>query len=171
MLFATRASEGVVTGSTNKSTTLSPVLTASTGFGIVLAVCVVIGVVMTLVLIGKRQGLVVESVLLSVAAGLLYGLQDAATRASTVIAQHDGLIALLHTGWSLVVVGGAAQANVDQAEGLLNQAKDSLTKTVIRSPRRLAARIAVQIGIVNSIATTWPIGISVSAKNQPSCAL
>ncbi len=43
-------------------------------------------------------------------------------------------------------------------------------QTVIRSPSRLAARIAVQIGIVNSIATTWPIGISVSAKNQPSCA-
>ena len=42
---------------------------------------------------------------------------------------------------------------------------------VIRSPRKLAARIAVQIGMVNSIATTWPIGISVSAKNQPSWAL
>ena len=42
--------------------------------------------------------------------------------------------------------------------------------TVMRSPRNLAARIAVQIGMVNSIATTWPIGISVSAKNQPSCA-
>ena len=41
---------------------------------------------------------------------------------------------------------------------------------VMRSPRNIAARIAVQIGMVNSIATTWPIGISVSAKNQPSCA-
>ena len=41
---------------------------------------------------------------------------------------------------------------------------------VMRSERKLAARIAVQIGMVNSIATTWPIGISVSAKNQPSWA-
>ena len=41
---------------------------------------------------------------------------------------------------------------------------------VIRSPRKLAARIAVQIGMVNSIATTCAIGISVSAKNQPSWA-
>ncbi len=36
-------------------------------------------------------------------------------------------------------------------------------QTVMRSPRNIAARIAVQIGMVNSIATTWPIGISVSA--------
>jgi len=41
---------------------------------------------------------------------------------------------------------------------------------VMRSPRNNAATMAVQIGMVNSIATTWPIGISVSAKNQPSCA-
>ncbi len=34
---------------------------------------------------------------------------------------------------------------------------------VMRSPRNIAAMIAVQIGMVNSIATTWPIGISVSA--------
>ena len=42
--------------------------------------------------------------------------------------------------------------------------------TVMRSPRKAAARIAVQIGMVNSIDTTWPIGIRVSAKNQPSWA-
>ncbi len=41
---------------------------------------------------------------------------------------------------------------------------------VMRSPRKLAARIAVQIGMVNSIETTCPSGIRVSAKNQPSCA-
>ena len=34
---------------------------------------------------------------------------------------------------------------------------------VMRSPRKLAARIAVQIGIVNSSDTTCPSGISVSA--------
>ncbi len=43
-------------------------------------------------------------------------------------------------------------------------------QTVMRSPRKLAARMAVQIGIVNSIDTTCPIGINVNAKNQPSCA-
>ena len=39
-----------------------------------------------------------------------------------------------------------------------------------RSPRKVTASSAVQIGIVNSIATTCAIGISVSAKNQPNCA-
>jgi drug/metabolite transporter (DMT)-like permease len=77
---------------------------------LVLAVCFVIGIVALLVALGMRRGLLGRSVLLASGAGLLYGLQDAATRASTVIAQHDGLIALLHTGWSLVVVGGAAAA-------------------------------------------------------------
>ena len=46
----------------------------------------------------------------------------------------------------------------------------AIFQMVMRSPRNVAARIAVQIGIVNSMATTWPIGISVSAKNQPSSA-
>ena len=40
----------------------------------------------------------------------------------------------------------------------------------MRSARKAAASSAVQIGIVNSIATTWPSGINVSAKNQPNCA-
>jgi len=43
-------------------------------------------------------------------------------------------------------------------------------QTVMRSPRKLAARMAVQIGMVNSIDTTWANGMSVSAKNQPSWA-
>jgi hypothetical protein len=77
---------------------------------LILAVCFVVGVVALLVAIGSRRNLLGRSVLLASGAGLLYGLQDAATRASTVIAQHDGLVALLHTGWSLVVVGGAAAA-------------------------------------------------------------
>src|SRR5215472_6490739 len=34
---------------------------------------------------------------------------------------------------------------------------------VMRSLRKMAARIAAQITMVNSIVTTWPIGISVSA--------
>jgi len=40
----------------------------------------------------------------------------------------------------------------------------------MRSPRKATARQAVQIGIVNSIATTCASGIIVSATNQPYCA-
>ena len=39
-----------------------------------------------------------------------------------------------------------------------------------RSPRKATASSAVQIGIVNSIATTCAIGIIVSARNQPNWA-
>ena len=39
-----------------------------------------------------------------------------------------------------------------------------------RSPRNDTASSAVQIGIVNSIATTWAIGIMVNARNQPNWA-
>ena len=39
-----------------------------------------------------------------------------------------------------------------------------------RSPRNETASSAVQIGIVNSIATTWAIGIMVRARNQANWA-
>jgi hypothetical protein len=77
---------------------------------LILAVCFVAGVVALLVAIGAKRGLLGRSVLLAAGAGLLYGLEDAATRASTLIARHEGLNALIHTGWSLVVVCAAAAA-------------------------------------------------------------
>ena len=40
----------------------------------------------------------------------------------------------------------------------------------MRSPRKATARIAVQIGMVNSIEMTWASGISVSARNQANWA-
>src|SRR6267154_1086559 len=43
----------------------------------------------------------------------------------------------------------------------------AILPAVMRSPRKLAARIAVQIGMVNSIDTTWPSGISIRAS-QPA---
>lgn len=39
----------------------------------------------------------------------------------------------------------------------------AIFQTVMRSDRKVAAISAVQIGMVNSIATTWPIPISVRA--------
>ena len=71
--------------------------------------------------------------------------------------------ALWMAGWlslMLVVVVAGREA----------MAELNVFQIVMRSPRKLAARMAVQIGMVNSSATTWPMGISVSAKNQPSCA-
>ncbi len=70
-----------------------------------LAVCSVIGVVAALVVVGKRRGLVGESVLLATGAGLLYGLQDAGTRATLQLAQHEGIRSILLSLWPYIVIG------------------------------------------------------------------
>ena len=55
---------------------------------IFVALAVVAAAVFILVVVAKNQHLIAEAVLLSTAAGLLYGLQDAATRQSLLRAEH-----------------------------------------------------------------------------------
>lgn len=73
-------------------------------FWIVVALLVVVGAVFVLVVIAKNQRLIAEAVLLSTAAGLLYGLQDAATRASLLRAEDSGVASILASLWSYLVV-------------------------------------------------------------------
>jgi drug/metabolite transporter (DMT)-like permease len=75
---------------------------------IVLAVLVVILAVLVLVAVARRHGLVAESVLLATGAGLLYGLQDASTRAAFVRIEHHGIATLPVNPWMYIVVGSAA---------------------------------------------------------------
>lgn len=74
----------------------------------VLAVGVVGAVVAALIAVARRSRLRIEAVIIATGAGLLYGLQDAATRASLVAFDDHGLAALLHTVWPYVVVASAA---------------------------------------------------------------
>jgi hypothetical protein len=74
---------------------------------IVLAVNCVVVAVAVLVLIGKTRGLVAESVLLATAAGLLYGLQDASTRAALLVADKHGIPAMFGNAWIYIVIGAA----------------------------------------------------------------
>jgi uncharacterized membrane protein len=74
----------------------------------VLAVGVVGAVVAALLAVARRSRLRTEAVIIATGAGLLYGLQDAATRASLVAFDDHGLSALLKTVWPYVVVGSAA---------------------------------------------------------------
>jgi drug/metabolite transporter (DMT)-like permease len=74
---------------------------------ITVAVCAVVGAVAILVTIGKQSDLVGESVLLATGAGLLYGLQDAATRAALVIADHQGIRTMFLNPWIYIVIGSA----------------------------------------------------------------
>jgi drug/metabolite transporter (DMT)-like permease len=74
---------------------------------VVLAVSVVAGVVVAVTVFGKRRGLVGESILLATAAGLLYGLQDTATRAALLNIDQHGVTQLLLHPWVYVVLTAA----------------------------------------------------------------
>jgi drug/metabolite transporter (DMT)-like permease len=74
---------------------------------VVLAVCVVAGVVLVLTLVGKRFGLIGKSILLATGAGILYGLQDASTRAAFNVINRHGLVHLFTRLWVYIVVAAA----------------------------------------------------------------
>jgi drug/metabolite transporter (DMT)-like permease len=74
----------------------------------ILAVAVVSAVVGALVAVAKRSRLRIEAAIIATGAGLLYGLQDAATRASLVAFDDHGIHALLDAPWPYVVVASAA---------------------------------------------------------------
>jgi drug/metabolite transporter (DMT)-like permease len=69
---------------------------------------VVVGVVVALLAVARRRPLHVESVLIATAAGLVYGLQDAATRVSFVALGRHGVVHLLGLAWPYLVVFSAA---------------------------------------------------------------
>lgn len=71
---------------------------------IVLAVGTVAVVVLALVVVGRRRQLVGESILLATGAGLLYGLQDASTRATLLVADRHGITSIFLNLWIYVVV-------------------------------------------------------------------
>jgi len=75
---------------------------------ITIAVASVVGAVLALVTIARTRELVGESILLATGAGLLYGLQDAATRAAFVRIEHHGIRTILINPWIYIVVGSAA---------------------------------------------------------------
>jgi drug/metabolite transporter (DMT)-like permease len=73
-----------------------------------LALGVVAGVVVVLVGVARTRPLHVESVLIATGAGLMYGLQDVATRATFVLVDRHGFAHLLGAIWPYLLVGSAA---------------------------------------------------------------
>jgi len=57
--------------------------------------------------LGRRRSMVVESALLAAAAGVMYALQDAATRGAIVTTTHHSFRHLVATMWPWVVLGAA----------------------------------------------------------------
>lgn len=74
---------------------------------VVIAIALVVVAVGVCVLMGKRQGLMGESLWLASGAGLLFGLQDAATRAALLEFDHRGVAGLVLHIWAYTVVGSA----------------------------------------------------------------
>lgn len=64
----------------------------------------VVGLTLLLVSTARRMPLFEEATLLALAAGLLYGLQDALTRTTTLRLDHDGLDAVLRSWQPYAVV-------------------------------------------------------------------
>lgn len=73
----------------------------------VTALVVVVAAVVILIFVAKKQQFIAEAVLLSAGAGLLYGLQDAATRQTLLRVDHDGIARVLTGPWAYLVVGAA----------------------------------------------------------------
>lgn len=63
--------------------------------------------ILLLVMVAKSKRFIAEAVLLSTGAGLLYGLQDAATRQSLLRADNNGIASILNSPWTYLVVGAA----------------------------------------------------------------
>ncbi|MGH8861839.1 MAG: DMT family transporter [Jatrophihabitantaceae bacterium] len=75
--------------------------------GVVTALVTLAALVIVCVVVGRRRGLVGESVWLASGAGLLFGLQDAATRAGLLEFDHHGLVSLFLHVWVYVMVVAA----------------------------------------------------------------
>lgn len=74
---------------------------------VLLAVGSVLLVVAVCVVIGRRRGLVGEAIWLAAGAGLLFGLQDAATRAALLDLDHHGFVSMFRHVWVYLVVAVA----------------------------------------------------------------
>jgi hypothetical protein len=78
------------------------------GWQLITVSALITGVVVTvLVLIGKRRGLIAESILLATAAGILYGMQDATTRGGLVVLDRHDVAALIRSVWPYLLLGSA----------------------------------------------------------------
>ncbi|HET6847432.1 MAG TPA: DMT family transporter, partial [Gaiellales bacterium] len=74
---------------------------------IVIAMLCVLATVGILIRVARRKTLVIESVLLSCGAGVLYGLQDASTRGALVSFDHGGIVHMFLNAWIYMLLAAA----------------------------------------------------------------
>jgi drug/metabolite transporter (DMT)-like permease len=78
----------------------------SRGWSLV-ALALVAAAVVILLVVAKKQQFIAKAVLLSTGAGLLYGLQDAATRQSLLRIDQNGIARVVTSPWAYLVVAAA----------------------------------------------------------------
>ncbi|TAM85600.1 MAG: hypothetical protein EPN43_11325 [Jatrophihabitans sp.] len=129
---------------------------------IVLGAGVTAGVVAVIVVLAKRQRtLAAESVLIACGAGLLYGLQDVATRASLLDVDSGGLLSALRSPWFVVVVASAAFGLLlTQSAFRAARLDHSLPPTTAAEP---IAGIALGITILDDHLNAGPLQLAVEA--------
>jgi drug/metabolite transporter (DMT)-like permease len=128
---------------------------------IALAVCTVVGVVAVLVTVGKQRGLVGESVLLATGAGLLYGLQDAGTRAALVIADDHGIAVMFVFPWVYIVVG-AAIIGILLSQSAFKAARLDYSLPPIAAAEPIAG-IALGVSLLGDVVSVTILGLAVES--------
>jgi drug/metabolite transporter (DMT)-like permease len=128
---------------------------------IVLAVGAVAVVVLVLVMVGKRQAMVGESILLATGAGLLYGLQDAATRAELQVIDKHGFVRLWFSPW-LYVLAAAGLVGLLLSQSAFRAARldYSLPPIAVAEP---VAGIALGVSLLGDVISFSIPGLAVEA--------
>lgn len=128
---------------------------------IVLAVCAVAVVVSTLVVVGRRRRLVVESIFLATGAGLLYGLQDASTRATLVVADRHGITSIFLNLWIYVVlITGILGILLSQSAFKAARLDYSLPPIAAAEP---IAGIALGVSLLGDVVSVSIVGLAVES--------
>lgn len=128
---------------------------------ITLGVCVVLATVGLLVMIAKRRQLVVESVLLAVGAGLLYGLQDASTRAALVVADDHGIGRLLVNPWAYIVLASAV-FGILLSQSAFKAARLDYSLPPIAAAEPIAG-VALGVSLLGDVVSVTNLGLAVES--------
>jgi drug/metabolite transporter (DMT)-like permease len=139
----------------------SAVLGASRGSAFWTALGVTTIAVLLLITIGRRHGRVVESIMLASAAGALYGLQDAGTRAVLVQVEQHGTAAALTSAWTYVVlVAGGVGLVLSQAAFRSARLDYSLPPIAVAEP---LVGILLGVTLLGDVVSLSTLGLAVDA--------
>jgi drug/metabolite transporter (DMT)-like permease len=119
----------------------------------------VLAVVAVCVMFAKSRGLVGESIWLATGAGVLYGLQDASTRAALVVHTKHGFLAMLANEWIWIVVG-AATIGILLAQNAFKAARLDYSLPPITAAEPVVG-IALGIGLLGDTVSLSILGLAV----------